>query len=43
MALEDTLRAIRDFDLADLDFENVGSWPAAIKFIIFALLLVVII
>ena len=31
MAFEDTMRSLREFDLGDLDFENVGSWPAAIK------------
>jgi type IV pilus assembly protein PilO len=40
MALEDTFRSMREFDLADLDFENVGSWPGPIKFIIFAVVLV---
>ncbi len=40
MALEDTFRSMREFDLADLDFDNVGSWPTAIKFIIFAVILV---
>jgi type IV pilus assembly protein PilO len=40
MALEDTFRSMREFDLADLDFDNVGSWPTAIKFIIFAAILV---
>ena len=42
MALEDTLRAVRDFDLADLDFENVGSWPAPIKILIFLVLLIAV-
>jgi type IV pilus assembly protein PilO len=40
MAFEDTLRSMRDFDLTDLDFENVGSWPAPVKIIIFAVVLV---
>lgn len=31
MALADTFRALNEFDLADLDFENVGSWPLAVK------------
>ena len=31
MALADTFRALNDFDLSDLDFENVGSWPLAVK------------
>lgn len=34
MALEDTMRSLREFDIGDLDFENVGSWPAAIKIIV---------
>ena len=40
MALEDTMRSLREFDLGDLDFENVGSWPAPIKGIIFLLIMV---
>ena len=39
MAFEDTMRSLREFDLGDLDFENVGSWPTAIKAIIFIVLL----
>jgi type IV pilus assembly protein PilO len=39
MAFEDTMRSLRDFDLGDLDFENVGSWPTPIKLIIFIVLL----
>ena len=42
MALEDTLRAVKDFDLSDLDFENVGSWPAPIKILIFLVLLIAV-
>lgn len=33
MALEDTLRSLREFDIGDLDFENVGSWPTPVKLI----------
>lgn len=43
MALEDTMRSLREFDLGDLDFENVGSWPAAIKVIIFLVLLIAVV
>jgi type IV pilus assembly protein PilO len=39
MALEDTLRSVREFDLGDLDFENVGSWPMPIKVVIWIVLL----
>lgn len=31
MALADTFRALNDIDIGDLDFENVGSWPLAVK------------
>jgi type IV pilus assembly protein PilO len=40
MAFEDTLRSMRDFDIGDLSFDNVGSWPTPIKIFIFVLLLV---
>ena len=39
MALEDTMRSLRDFDLSDLDFDNVGSWPMPIKLFIWVVLL----
>lgn len=39
MAFEDTMRSMREFDVNDLDFENVGSWPTAIKVVIWTLLL----
>ena len=39
MALEDTMRSLRDFDLSDLDFDNVGSWPLPIKMFIWLVLL----
>ena len=42
MALEDTMRSLREFDLGDLDFENVGSWPAPIKVLIWVVLLVAV-
>lgn len=31
MSLQQGLEGIKNFDLSDLDFENVGSWPVAIK------------
>jgi type IV pilus assembly protein PilO len=43
MSLNDSLESLRQIDLNDLDFNNVGSWPAAVKFIAGALLLVAVI
>jgi type IV pilus assembly protein PilO len=42
MAFENTMRSLREFDINDLDFENVGSWPFAIKFIVWAVVLVAV-
>jgi type IV pilus assembly protein PilO len=44
MALQDTLEQLRSLDLGDLDVNNIGSWPAAIKgVILFALFVLVLI
>ncbi|MFK7731064.1 MAG: type 4a pilus biogenesis protein PilO [Pseudomonadales bacterium] len=37
MALQDSIQSLQDFDLSDLDFENIGSWPHAVKVVIWAL------
>ena len=42
MAVEDITRSLREFDIASLDFENVGSWPVAVKVTIWGLLLVAV-
>jgi type IV pilus assembly protein PilO len=39
MAFENTMRSLREFDINSLDFENVGSWPIAIKLIIWVVLI----
>ena len=39
MAFEDTMSGLRDFDINDLDFDNVGAWPGVIKVLIWAILL----
>lgn len=39
MAFEDTMRSVREFNVNDLDFDNVGSWPTAVKVIVWVLLL----
>ena len=41
MAWSDSLRALTEFDVNDLDFDNVGGWPTPIK--IFAGLLVFVV
>ncbi len=43
MAFEDTLRSLREFDINDLDFDNIGSWPTPIKVIIWALVLIAVV
>jgi len=42
MALEDSLRSLRDFDLGDLNFDNVGSWPMPVKVLVWAFLLIIV-
>lgn len=42
MAFEDTMRSLREFDLGNLDFDNVGSWPVPIKVLIWAVLLIAV-
>jgi type IV pilus assembly protein PilO len=39
MAFEDTMRSLREFDINDLDFDNVGAWPVPIKLFIWVALL----
>ena len=38
MNFAEQLKALNEFDLSDLDMENVGSWPMALKVIVLALL-----
>ncbi|MBH2034091.1 MAG: type 4a pilus biogenesis protein PilO [Pseudomonadales bacterium] len=42
MSLAESLEGLRKVDLADLDVNNLGSWPAAIKAIACFLLLIVV-
>lgn len=39
MAWQDTLEQLRNFDVGDLDVNNIGSWPAPVKGIIMVVLL----
>lgn len=42
MAIEDTLRSLREFDINDLDFDNVGSWPIAVKVLVWVGLVIAV-
>ena len=42
MALQDSLEQLKDFDVNDLDVNNIGAWPAAIKFILLVLIFLVV-
>jgi type IV pilus assembly protein PilO len=42
MAFEDTMRSLREFELGDLDLDNVGSWPVAVKVLIWLVLLIAV-
>ena len=42
MALQDSLEQLQNFDLGDLDFNNVGSWPGPVKVIMMILLAVAV-
>lgn len=42
MALQDTLDQLRGLELGDLDVNNIGGWPAALKAILLVLLFVVV-
>jgi len=42
MAFEDTMRSLREFELGDLDLDNVGSWPVLVKVLIWLVLLIAV-
>lgn len=42
MSLADSLQNLRKIDVADLDLNNLGSWPAPVKFITGVILLAVV-
>jgi type IV pilus assembly protein PilO len=42
MSLNDSLDSLRKIDLNDLDFNNVGSWPAAVKVIAGLILMITV-
>lgn len=40
MALQDSMDQLKDFDLSDLDVNNIGNWPGIVKGILLALVFV---
>ncbi|MGN0925297.1 type 4a pilus biogenesis protein PilO [Ectopseudomonas mendocina] len=42
MSIKGSLEGLRSVDLNELDLNNVGSWPAAVKFIAGLLLLIIV-
>lgn len=42
MSLAESIDSLRKFDLNDLDVNNVGSWPSAVKGVVFALFFVAV-
>ena len=42
MAFEDTINSLKNVNVNDLDFDNVGSWPTVIKAAVWAILLIAV-
>ncbi|PIE39415.1 MAG: pilus assembly protein PilP [Gammaproteobacteria bacterium] len=42
MALQDSLRSLQEVDFNNLDFESVGTWPLALKVIVWLITLVLV-
>ncbi len=40
MAVEDILKSLQEFDINDLDLDNIGSWPLVIKVVVWSISLV---
>jgi len=40
MAVEDILKSLQEFDVNDLDLDNIGSWPMAIKIVVWSIALI---
>ena len=37
MALQDVIRDLRELDVSELDFDNIGRWPMAVKVLVWGL------
>jgi type IV pilus assembly protein PilO len=42
MAAEEILKSLQGFDINDLDFDNVGSWPVVIKVLVWVVILLIV-
>lgn len=42
MAFSDSIESLREFDVSDLNFESIGSWPQAVKMALWLLLFFVL-
>jgi len=42
MALQDTLDQLKNFDVSELDVNDIGIWPGAVKAIILAILFIIV-
>ena len=42
MAMENVLKSIQEFDVNDIDFDNIGGWPLALKVVVWVGALVAI-
>lgn len=40
MALQDSIDQLKDFDLSDLDVNNIGNWPGIVKGILLAIVFI---
>ena len=42
MSIQDAFKELQDFDVNDIDFDNIGSWPIAIKIIAWSFVLILV-
>jgi type IV pilus assembly protein PilO len=42
MAMQDTLEQLQNFDVGDLDVNNIGSWPGPVKAILMAIAFLIV-
>lgn len=42
MAMKDSLEQLQNFDLSDLDVNNIGSWPGAVKVVVMVLVFMLV-